>query len=88
MSNATWVVLLGIVSSVLTLIGAAWISIRYVWGQMLEQMQSTLRIEKQVTPNGGNSDSLADRVVRVEAGQKQLHSRLSKLENSTLPFAD
>ena len=88
MSNATWVVLLGIVSSVLTLIGAAWISIKYVWGQMLEQMQSTLRIEKQVTPNGGNSDSLADRVVRVEAGQKELHARLSKLETSTLPFAD
>lgn len=80
MSNAAWVVILGIVSSVFTLAGAVGMFARYIWRQMLEQIATVNRIEKQVTPNGGNTSHLGDQVINLRKDVQRIELRVMKLE--------
>lgn len=49
-------------------------------GRIDAQAAAVGRIEAQVTPNGGHTDALATRVVRLERQQTQVMKRLSELE--------
>lgn len=45
-------------------------------------VRHTLEIDKKVTPNGGNSATVGDTVVRLERGQEAVLERLDELQDS------
>jgi len=73
-----------IVQVVASFIGI-WLFIKMLGHQLFERFVSAVamslrRIEKQVTPNGGNSGALGDRVIQLHDTVAKLDDRLDRIE--------